>query len=72
MENQNQNNNQIEDFISEPVFYCTNCLSLRVRGEIKGLEYCDECGSTAIGQCSIEEWEQKYKEKTGHKFLDEY
>jgi hypothetical protein len=35
-------------------------------------EYCDKCGSTDIGTCSIEEWEDIYKKKFGHKFLEEY
>ena len=44
----------------------------KVTGEIEGFEYCDECGSTNIETCSIEEWENKYKEKTGYRFLDKY
>ena len=35
-------------------------------------DYCDECGSTDIGQCSIEEWEKKYIEMYGHPYLEEY
>lgn len=62
----------VNEYNKEPIFYCANCLSLKVRCEIPGFEYCDECGSTNIESCSIKEWENKYIEKTGHKFLDEY
>ena len=51
-----------EDYNNEPVFYCTECLSLRVR-TIDGTDYCDKCGSTDIQECHIEEWEQKYIKK---------
>ena len=35
-------------------------------------DYCDECGSTNIEQCSIQEWEKLYKERYGHNFLENY
>lgn len=35
-------------------------------------DYCDDCGSPDIGECSISEWEEKYKNKYGHKYLEEY
>lgn len=60
-----------EDYNNEPVFYCENCLSLRIRG-IDDFGYCDECSSTDIGQCSIEEWENLYQARFGHKYLDEF
>lgn len=60
-----------EDYNSEPVFYCRSCLSLRIRG-VDDCEYCDVCSSTDIGQCSIKEWEELYKSKFGHAYLDEY
>ena len=44
---------QYED---EPVFYCKHCHSLRIMvGDGFG-DYCDDCGSTDIGQCHINEW----------------
>ena len=57
-----------------PVLYCKHCLSLRVR-DIQMMEdsdYCDECGSTNIEECSIEEWETLYKNRYRHRFLEEY
>ena len=62
------------DYNQEPVFFCKNCLSLKIRNGV-GLEdsdYCDECGSTEIGQASIEDWQEMYKSKYGHYFLESY
>lgn len=58
----------------EPVFYCKHCLSLRVRHiqSLKESEYCDSCGSTNVGQTDIENWENMYKNKFGHNYLEEY
>lgn len=33
-------------------------------------DYCDDCGSTHIEECSIEEWEKLYEKKYGAKYLD--
>ena len=66
--------NKIDEYNSIPVLYCKRCLSIKVMNIsiIEDLDYCDECGSTDIGQCSIEEWEELYKDKYGHKYLEEY
>ena len=63
-----------KEFNDEPVFYCKNCLSLKIRHipNIQDTEYCDDCGSTNIEQCSIQEWEKLYKERYGHNFLENY
>lgn len=60
------------NYNEEPVYYCKHCLSLKVRDVpmIEDSDYCDECGSTCIGKCSIEEWENLYKSKYGFRFLD--
>jgi len=45
---------------------------LRIR-TVPGLEngeFCDECNSTNVGQCSIEEWRAMYKAKYGFDFLE--
>ena len=62
------------NYNDEPVFYCKSCLSLKIRSipSMKELEYCDECSSTDIGQCSIQQWEQMYKERYGHSYLETY
>ena len=63
-----------EDYNDVPVLYCKHCLSLKIRGipRIEDSDYCDDCGSTDIGSCSIEEWETIYKDRYGHKLLEEY
>ena len=35
-------------------------------------DYCDSCGATDIGECSIEEWENMYINRYGHRYLEEY
>lgn len=61
-----------EQYNNEPVFYCKSCLSLKVKTVVvdSDLDYCDECGSTDIGQTSIEEWRRLYKERYGFDYLD--
>lgn len=62
------------NYNDDKVFYCKQCLSLKVRHipSIENSEYCDECGSTDIETCSIEEWESYYKNKYGYNYLEEY
>lgn len=66
--------NQPNDYNAEPVLYCKHCLSLKIRNipKVENSDYCDKCGSTDIGECSIEGWENMYYNKYGHKFLEEY
>lgn len=70
----NLNKEKQSEYNKEPIYYCKNCLSLRVRNIplIEQSDYCDECGSTNIEQSTIEEWEEIYKNKFGHKYLDKY
>lgn len=58
-----------EDYNNEPVCYCRNCLSLRIKTE-DGLEYCDKCGSTDTCECHIDEWERIYYKRFGKNFTD--
>lgn len=61
-----------EEFNIEPIYYCKNCLSLRIRdvAHLSGSEYCDECGSTDIGVTDITTWDKLYTEKYKHSFLN--
>ena len=61
-----------EQYNNEPVFYCKNCLSLKIKTVYTGsnLDYCDECGSTEIEQIHIEEWRNLYRNKYGFDFLN--
>ena len=63
-----------KEFNDEPVFYCKNCLSLKIKtvpGMIE-LDYCDDCGSTDISKTDIETWRQLYKDRFGFDYLDKY
>lgn len=68
----NINIEQKTDYNEEPVFYCKNCMSLGIKSVAidSGLDYCNECGSTDIGQMDIEEWVRLYKEKHGFNFIE--
>ena len=57
-----------EDYNSVPVYYCKNCLSLKIRVLGEYSEYCDDCGSTDIETTDIESWRKMYKEKYGREF----
>ena len=60
------------DYDSIPVYYCKNCLSLRIL-DIDAMEECDygdECGSTEIAKSTIDEQESLYKEKYKHKYVE--
>ena len=63
-----------EEYDNEPIFYCNNCLSLKIRSvdQLDNSEYCEECSSTDIGQISIKEWDAKYVKKYGHHYLDKH
>lgn len=61
-----------EEYNNIPVYYCKECLSLRVM-RVVGMEeacYCDDCGCTVIEQTSIEEWKQLYRKKHGFTYLN--
>lgn len=58
------------EYDKEPVAYCRDCLSLAIRvTSFHDLSYCDECGSTDIGFCRIDEWAAKYKKAYGRDSL---
>ena len=60
------------DYNSIPVYYCTQCLSLRIMGVhgIAGMYFCDECNSTDIATTNIFEWEKLYEQKYGFKYIN--
>lgn len=70
----NLNTDNKIDYNEEPVFYCEKCLSLKIRNvpHMEDSDYCDECGSTSINKCSIEDWENLYVSRYGYKFLNKY
>lgn len=58
-----------EEFNEEPVYYCKECLSLKILA-IDNTEFCDDCGSSDILQTNIREWEKLYMNKYNHKFIE--
>lgn len=63
---------EAKEYDEEPVAYCRDCLSLAIRvTSFHDLSYCDECGSTDIGECSIAEWSEKYRVAYGRDPLDD-
>lgn len=62
---------ELNNYDSEPVRYCANCYSLKVKyDESTNLEYCGDCGCLDIHEAPIEEWEKKYERRYGHKFTE--
>jgi len=53
---------------NEPVYYCTHCLSLRIKALDSFLDYCDHCGSTDVDTTDIYTWKKMYKERFGKDF----
>ena len=58
----------VEEYNQEPVYYCTHCMSLRVKVLDSFLDYCDNCGSTDIDTTDIFTWKKMYKERFGKDF----
>lgn len=58
-----------EDYNNEPVYYCKQCLSLKIK-TIGKFDFCDDCGSTNIDTTHIDEWDRQYQERYGETFLE--
>lgn len=56
---------------TDNVFYCKECLSLRIMEGSGGLSYCDKCGGVDIGEIGFDEWDEAYEVRYGRRFLDE-
>lgn len=50
-----------EEYNNEPVYYCKRCHSLNITILSDDFDCCEDCGSTDIDSCHIEEWIKKYK-----------
>ena len=50
-----------EDYNNEPVYYCRRCHSLNIT-VLDDLDCCEDCGSTDVDSCHIEEWLKNYKQ----------
>lgn len=62
-----ESSNTEKNYNSEDVFYCKNCLSLRIM-TFENNDYCDICGCTDIESTDIESWKEMYKTKYGKEF----
>lgn len=82
MSNLNQEKQQYDTL---PVIYCKSCLSLRIEnylsdvnkypeeeGIINEYDYCNNCGATDLGTCSITEYQELYKQRYGHYPLETF
>lgn len=62
---------KIKEYDEEPVMYCAKCYSLNiVHEDVIDSDCCGRCGCTDFKTSSIEEWERLYKERYGHKFVE--
>ena len=57
-----------EEYNAEPVFYCTHCLSLRIKALDSYVDYCDNCGCTDIETTDIFTWREMYRKRFGKDF----
>lgn len=58
-----------EEINSIDVYYCADCLSLRIRSTEEDLFFCDHCFCTNIERTNIKEWEKLYIERYKHSYL---
>lgn len=62
----------IKEQEEEPVYYCARCYSLKIKYEESiGMDCCGDCGCTDFRTSSYEDWEKLYKQRYGHKFVEE-
>lgn len=58
------------NYNEEPITYCSRCYSLKIVYEDAiGDDYCDDCGCLELKTTSIEEWEDLYEKRYGHKYV---
>ena len=54
------------EYNKEPVFFCTNCLSLKIKaGDL--VDFCCDCGSTEIQCASLETYDTLHEARFGKK-----
>lgn len=65
------NNERKREYDEEPVKFCANCYSLKVKYEdAVDADCCAECGSLNIREANIREWERLYEERYGRKLIE--
>lgn len=62
----------MKNYNMEPVMYCSKCYSLKIIYEDAiHSDCCGKCGCSDLQSSSIEEWERLFKNRYGHKFVEE-
>lgn len=59
-----------QEYNDIPVFYCKECLSLKILNLEGEGDFCDDCGCTHITTSHIQEWEKLFEEKYNIKYLN--
>jgi len=60
------------DELEDPVFYCQHCLNLKImQAEKTNQCYCGVCGNLDILLTDISDWETKYINRYGKKYLEQ-
>lgn len=57
---------------NEPIHYCENCLSIKIKEIGNNTNYyaCLDCGCTDLEEDDMDEWVKLYTERYGKAFLD--
>lgn len=64
--------NNKTDYNEEPVFFCSDCFSLKIERLSDDMCYCKDCGSGSIESASIEQWDKLYRSKWGLSFMERH
>lgn len=59
-----------EDYNNEPVYWCSECLSLNIANVDDDVCFCNDCGAGSIEKGDIRQWDEKYRDKYGMAFLE--
>ena len=59
-----------KEYNDDPIWYCTNCLNITIkRLKDTQYDYCGSCGCTDLSAAHVYEWEEKYIEFYGERYL---
>ncbi len=61
---------KLEEYNSEPIYFCKECLSLKIMNLGGDQGFCDSCGCMDNDTCSIDEWNEMFEKKYNHKFIE--
>ena len=62
--------NNKQEYDNEPVWFCRDCLSLKIIKIDDKQCFCDICGNMNISETDIKTWQKLYENKYKHKFLE--